>query len=232
MLTHSPALTHFPLLSHYGLIAPLPLFCSSDCSCHSGYFASRNPDSRLSDVERTLLVTCPTLSLLSLCNLQTSVSLFLSLPIPSVAFWCLLSVTRDHSFWWDLWHLTFVPFVFLTLTTPILPGRWFHAPTYWFTEDCSPPASPSLVLYPNRIAAPYKCMWHLVWLWRALALWLDNPSFEDLVLAPSCFVSVSLCCNTRWEVLPCFPIILCAYLYYWWALILPEIIISVLICTF
>lgn len=145
--------------------------------CHSGYFASRNPDSRLSDVERTLLVTCPMLSLLALCNLQTSVSLFLSLPIPSVAFWCLLSVTRDHSFWWDLWHLTSVPFVFLTLTALILPGRWFHAPIYWFTEDCSPSASPSFVLYPNRIAAPHKCMWHLVWLWSALALWLDNPSF-------------------------------------------------------
>lgn len=122
VLTRSPALTHFPLLVRYGLRATLPLLGSSDCS---GYFASRNPDSRLSDVERTLPVTCLPRSLLPLCNLQTSVSLFLSLPLLSVAFWCLLSVARDHSFWWDLWHLTSMPFVFLTLTTPILPGRDF-----------------------------------------------------------------------------------------------------------
>ena len=106
-------------------MAPLSPFGSSGCSCHSGCFASGNQI--LGFLMCPPCYVPPTLSPWAFCNLQTSVSLFLALPILSAAFWCpCLQPVITH---FDETFGTLLPYL-LTFSTwqlpPFLAGDFMH----------------------------------------------------------------------------------------------------------
>lgn len=125
-----------------------------------------------------LLHTSHILSLSPSCNLQA-----LRLPIFSVRR-IPVGVSRLQPvfthFGKTFGHLASMPFVLLGLTAPTLgvfPSGWFHALTYWFTQDCSTPATAGCALYPEPHQLPHTMACDVQSDLNVLFPWFDHSLF-------------------------------------------------------
>ena len=150
VLAHSAAAADFTLLSRSGLKALLPPLLHRLTATPAAFLPeTQTPGFPALNVPCSV-GTSHILSLSPSCNLQA-----LGLPVFSV--YRSLSVFLTCSplfahFAKTSGHLASLPFVLLALAAPtlgIFPSGWFPALTYWFTEECGTPATPSCALYPK-----------------------------------------------------------------------------------